>query len=105
MKSGYADFRITNTDVAYQANPPGYIVTITMEEGDQYRVSSVSVDSHIPKVDGPSLTRFVSLGPGDVYDASAVDKSVEAITRDVARQGYAFSEARPHGQRDTVNHT
>ena len=43
--------------------------------------------------------------PGDVYDASAVDKSVEAITRDVARQGYAFSEARPHGDRDTVNHT
>ena len=23
MKNGYADFQITNTDVAYQANPPG----------------------------------------------------------------------------------
>ena len=36
---------------------------------------------------------------------AAVDKSVEAITRDVARQGYAFSEVRPHGERDTDNHT
>ncbi len=27
------------------------------------------------------------------------------MTRDVARQGYAFSEVRPHGERDTVNHT
>ena len=30
---------------------------------------------------------------------------MEGITRDVARQGYAFSEARPHGERDTANHT
>ena len=36
---------------------------------------------------------------------AAVDKSVEAISRDVARQGYAFSEARPHGERDTANNT
>ena len=105
MKNGYADFQITNTDVAYQANPPGYVITITMNEGPQYHVSSVSVVSNIPKVDGPALNRFVALRPGDVYDASSVDKSVEAITRDVARQGYAFSEARPHGERDTVNHT
>ena len=105
MKNGYADFQITNTDVAYHANPPGYVITITMEEGPQYHVSSVSVVSNIPKVDGPALTRFVALKSGDVYDASSVDKSVEAITRDVARQGYAFSEARPHGERDTVNHT
>ncbi len=105
MKNGYADFQITNTDVAYHANPPGYVITITMEEGPQYHVSSVSVVSNIPKVDGPALIRFVALKSGDVYDASSVDKSVEAITRDVARQGYAFSEARPHGERDTVNHT
>ena len=33
MKNGYADFRITNTDVAYQDDPAGYIITITMDEG------------------------------------------------------------------------
>ena len=105
MKNGFADFRITNTEVTYQANPPGYVITITMEEGPQYHVASVSVDSHIAKVNGPALLPFVALRPGDVYDAGAVDKSVEAITRDVARQGYAFSEVRPHGERDTNNHT
>ena len=105
MKNGYADFRITNTDVAYQPNPPGYVITITMEEGPQYHVASVSTDSHIAKVDGPALVRFSALHPGDVYDAGAVDKTVDAMSRDVARQGYAFSEVRPHGERDTVNHT
>jgi len=105
MKNGYADFQITNTDVTYHASPPGYVITITIDEGPQYHVSSVGVVSNIPKVDGPALNRFVALRPGDVYDAGSVDKSVEGITRDVARQGYAFSEARPHGERDAVNHT
>ena len=105
MKNGYADFRIINTEVTYQPEPPGYVITITLEEGPQYRVSSVAVDSHIPQVNGPALVPLVQLRPGDVYDAGAVDKSVYAITRAVATQGYAFSEARPHGERDTVNHT
>ena len=42
MKNGYADFRIINTDVTYQANPPGYVITITMDEGPQYHVSGVN---------------------------------------------------------------
>ena len=64
MKNGYADFRIVNTDVAYQANPPGYVITITLDEGPQYHVSGVSVDSHIPAVNGPSLLRFSSSARG-----------------------------------------
>ncbi len=105
MKNGYADFRITNTDVAYETNPPGYVITITMDEGPQYHVSGVAVDSHIPQVSGPALLHFSYLKPGDVYDAGGVDKTVDAMTRDVARQGYAFSQVRPHGERDTANHT
>ena len=105
MKNGYADFRIVNTDVAYQANPAGYVITITLDEGPQYHVSGVSVDSHIPAVNGPSLLRFSTLHAGDVYDAGGVDKTVDAMSRDVASAGYAFSEVRPHGDRDTANHT
>ena len=105
MKNGYADFRITNTDVQYQTDPAGYIITISMDEGPQYRVSSIRVDSHIPSVDGPALERFVKLSPGGVYNASALELSTEAVTKDVARQGYAFSDVRPHGERDSVNHT
>jgi outer membrane protein insertion porin family len=104
MKNGYADFRITNTDVHYQPDPAGYIITISMEEGPQYHVGAVSVDSHIPNVDGQALRRYVKIAPGDVYNASAVELSTEAVTRDVSRQGYAFSEVRPHGDRNAATH-
>jgi len=105
MKNGYADFRIVNTDVVYQPDPAGYVITITVDEGPQYHVSGVSVDSHIAAVNGPGLLQYSTLRAGDVYDAGAVDKTVEQMTRAVASQGYAFSEVRPHGERDEVNHT
>ena len=104
MKYGYADFRITNTDVTYQNDPPGYVITISMDEGQQYHVSGVTVTSHVARVDSASLNRFITLRAGDVYNANEVDKSVDAITREMARQGYAFSDVRPHGDRDGAAH-
>jgi outer membrane protein insertion porin family len=105
MKNGYADFRIANTDVAYHGAPdPGYVITITVEEGAQYHVSGVTVASHLAKVDSASLQPLVKIQAGDVYNATAVDASVSSLTRELARQGYAFSDVRPHGQRDEATH-
>jgi outer membrane protein insertion porin family len=104
MRNGFADFRITNTDVVYHPELKGYVITITVDEGPLYHVSSVTVTSNLPHVDGAALQKFVRLRPGDVYDAAAVDRSVEAMTRDLARQGYAFSQVRPHGDRDNATH-
>jgi outer membrane protein insertion porin family len=104
MRNGYADFRITDTSVVYDPAQKGYVITITLSEGAQYHVSGETVTSRIPKIDGASLERFVLLHPGDVYNASAVEKSVEAITHELARQGYAFSDVRPHGDRNEATH-
>ena len=104
MKYGYADFRITNTDVAYQDDPAGYVITISMDEGQQFHVSGVTVTSRIAKIDSHSLDGFVTLRAGDVYNASAVEKTVDSITREMARLGYAFADVRPHGQRDEATH-
>ena len=59
MHAGYADFRIVNTDAAFQPDQGGYIITITVDEGPLYHVSSVKVTSHINAVDSATLERFV----------------------------------------------
>ncbi len=106
QRYGYADFRITNTDVKYVDQPdPGYIITISVDEGPQYHLSSVNVVSHVGKIDGATLLPFVTLHTGDVENAAAIDTSVVAITRYLASQGYAFSDVRPHGDRDVNAHT
>lgn len=105
LKNGYADFRVVSSDAQYDPQQQGYIVNIVIEEGPQYHVSSVNVESHIPDIDGNSLKGELRLEPGDVYNGDAVERTVEALTRAVANKGYAFTQARPRGQRDAAART
>ncbi len=105
LRNGYADFRVVGTDVKFDAAEGGYNITITVEEGQPYTVKDVRVDSHIPDVSGETLRESVRVQAGDTYDGDAVQKSVETLTREVGRRGYAFTEVRPRGDRDPASHT
>jgi outer membrane protein insertion porin family len=105
LKNGYADFRVVATDAQFDAGRGGYIVTITVEEGQQYRVGDVRVDSRLPDVDPEVLRRLVRTSPGQAYNAEAVEKTLTNMTTEVARRGYAFAQVRPAGQRDPASGT
>ncbi len=53
----------------------------------------------------PSLKSDLRIHAGDIYNGDAVDKTVEAMTREVGRRGYAFTSVRPRGDRDPADHT
>lgn len=99
VRNGYADFRIVSTDVQFDAGRGGYFITMTVEEGPQYRVGSISVDSRLGNVDPARLQRRLRLSTGDVYDGAAMERSLEDITREAIREGYAFAQVRPRGDR------
>ena len=105
LKNGYADFRIVSSDVTFDANAGGYVVTIAVEEGEQYRVGNISIDSRVPGVDAEALRGDLSISAGSVYSADAVEKSVQAMTKTVARQGNPFVLVRPVGTRDPASRT
>lgn len=105
LKNGYADFHVVSSDAVFDAAQGGYILTIAVEEGPQYRVSNVDVESHLPDIDPAGLRPYVRLSEGDVYNGDAVEKTVEALTREIAKKGYAFSQARPRGERNPAAQT
>lgn len=105
LKNGYADFRIVSNDVVFDPNAGGYVVTIAVEEGPQYRVGNVAVESRIPAVSGDALRGDLATSSGSVYNAEAVEKSVQAMTRTVAREGNPFVLVRPVGTRDPSTRT
>ena len=105
LKNGYADFRIASADSRYDDAAGGWIVTITVEEGQQYRVGAVSVDSRIPGVDGTVLRDELRTGVGDVYNAEDVEKTLTGVTTSVARSGHPFAQVRPTGERDRATGT
>jgi outer membrane protein insertion porin family len=105
LKNGYADFRVIGSDAQFDPAQGGYIITITVEEGVQYTVSSVKVESHLPDMDGASLLPLVRLSAGDVYNGDMVEKTVDALTREVGKHGFPFTQVRPRGDRDPATRT
>lgn len=105
LKNGYADFRVVGSDAQLDVTQGGYIITITVEEGVQYTVSSVNVDSHIPSIDSASMAQFVRISPGETYNGDLVQKTVDALTKELGKRGYPFTQVRPRGDRDPATRT
>ncbi|HEX2556597.1 MAG TPA: outer membrane protein assembly factor BamA [Microvirga sp.] len=105
LKNGYADFRIVSTDVQFDAGQGGYVITMAVDEGDQYRIGAVNIESRIPDLDVAALRSRLATSAGSVYDAQGVERSLQNITTEVARRGYAFAQVRPVGTRDPATRT
>src|SRR5215204_3808186 len=88
LKNGYADFRIVSADAQFDGSAGGYIVTIAVEEGQQYRIGGVNIESRIPDVDTQVLRGQLTTSSGAVYNADAVERSLQNVTTAVARRGY-----------------
>src|SRR6478736_3790132 len=100
LKHGYADVRIISAVGEYDAAKKGFVVTFTIDEGSQYRVGTVDVVSNVRAIDPAVLRNQVKLSPGNVYNADLVERSVESMTVQAAREGYAFANVRPRGDRN-----
>jgi outer membrane protein insertion porin family len=103
LKNGYADFRVVGSDAVYDEAKKGWNVTITVEEGQQYRIGSINIESRLSDIEAGSLRSLLTMKEGDVYNGDQVERTVEALTREAAKRGYAFTSARPRGDRNPGN--
>ncbi|MBW9053516.1 outer membrane protein assembly factor BamA [Rhizobium mesosinicum] len=102
---GYADMRIVSSDAAFDEATNKYTLTFNIEEGPRYDFGPVSVQSTVEGVDAQQLQSLVRTHEGQVYSAKEVQKSIEAISDQVASAGYPFARVTPRGNRDLNNNT
>jgi outer membrane protein insertion porin family len=100
LAHGYADVRIVSAIGEYDPAKKGFVVTFNIEEGNQYHVGSVDVVSNVKSIDPATLRSTIKLSSGSVYNADLLEKSVEAMTIEAAKRGYAFANVRPRGDRN-----
>ncbi len=105
LKHGFADVQVVAALTEYDPQRKGFLVTFKIEEGQQYRVGSVSFQSSISALDGNSLSRFSRVSVGSLYNAEALEKSVEEMQIEASRRGFAFAVVRPRGDRNFESHT
>ncbi|MDB5620124.1 outer membrane protein assembly factor BamA [Tardiphaga sp.] len=105
LKNGFADVQVVAALTEYDPERKGFLVTFKIEEGQQYRVASVDFQSTIPTLDGNTLRPFSRVAVGSLYNAEALEKSVEEMQIETSRRGYAFAVVRPRGDRNFEAHT
>jgi outer membrane protein insertion porin family len=105
LKHGFADVQVVAALTEYDPERKGFLVTFKIEEGQQYRVATVNFQSSIASLDGNSLRSFSRVYVGSLYNAEALEKSVEEMQIEASRRGYAFAIVRPRGDRNFEAHT
>jgi outer membrane protein insertion porin family len=105
LKHGYADVQVVSATGEYDPVKKGFIITFTIEEGPVYHFGKIDVQSNVRAIDARSIKGLLRTHSGDVYNGEGIEKTVEDVTIDVAKQGYPFANVRPRGDRDPQTRT
>jgi outer membrane protein insertion porin family len=105
LKNGFADVRVVSADAVLTPDRKHFNLTYTVDEGPQYSIADVAVNLGNATLDPSGLKAGVKTGVGDKYDASKVDKTVENLTLEAARQGFVFANVNPQINRNDGKNT
>src|SRR6202030_912243 len=72
LKHGYADVQVVAALTEYDPSRRGFLVTFKIEEGQPYRVASVTYQSSIASFNGNTLSNFSRVSVGSTYNAEAL---------------------------------
>ncbi|MBS0122860.1 outer membrane protein assembly factor BamA [Thetidibacter halocola] len=97
---GYVDFRITGVNSELSQERDGFFVTFNVEEGQQFRVGEVSVDSDLPEVNVDLFRSAVKLKSGKVYSPALVESEIARLERLAIREGLNFVRVEPRINRN-----
>ena len=106
LKNGFADVRIVSATGEYDPEQKGFIITFTIDEGEQYHFGAVNIQSSVPAV--PRENRCATCCASNPATSTTPTRSrnpSKMSTIEVAKRGYPFAAVRPRGDRNSENRT
>lgn len=101
---GFLDFRITSNQVSISPQKDGIFLTVNVEEGQRYTVSSFVLNGQLV-VPEDELLPYVFIAPGRTYSRKDVDNTVDVISDRLAEEGYSYAEVVPVPNVDRENNS
>jgi outer membrane protein insertion porin family len=92
MNHGYADFRLISSTAQLTPDRKNFFITFTIDEGVQYRVGKIIIQSSIKELTPAVLRPSVEIDEGEIYDRSKVGQAIDALTSAAGEKGYAFAD-------------
>ena len=95
LREGFADFRVVSAVAELAPDREGFIITFTVEEGQEYTFGKIDVVTSLRNLDPETLRSRVVTDEGDTYNADEIEESITNLTEAVGDLGFAFVDIRP----------
>lgn len=100
LKNGYADFQVVSSTAELSRDGKSFFITFTVDEGVEYDFGVSTVSTNVPSLDVDKMQSVLKSSEGTTYDATDVDKSIEELTIEAGKAGFAFAQVRPRAERN-----
>jgi outer membrane protein insertion porin family len=104
MDRGYANFQIDSTQVAIAPEKEDIFITVNVDEGQVYKVSSIKLAGTFV-VPQAQLEQLLVIHPGDTFNRKRITTSQELMQNRMGRDGFAFAKVDPVPTADNAAHT
>jgi outer membrane protein insertion porin family len=88
---GYLNFEIVSSQVSLTPDKQGVFITISVNEGDQYKIGTVDVYG-VERLTQQQVQDSMKLRQGDIFSQKALEESRKKLGDYLGEQGYAFSK-------------
>jgi outer membrane protein insertion porin family len=95
LNRGYIEMQVESTQVSISADKRDIYITVNINEGEKYTVSSVKLQGQMFGRDD-EFASLVSLKVGDVYSGEKLTDSAKKIAERMGNFGYAFANVNPN---------
>ena len=95
LSRGYLDFRIVDASATYARERDRTFLSFTIEEGQAFKIGTVSVVSEIEGVDASAFQRARKPRGGTAYSPNTVQNTVEALETIALQNGLNFVTVDP----------
>ncbi len=105
LKNGFVDFQVLSAVAELARDGKSFFITITVDEGDEYKFGPSEVDSQVAELNLDKLRSKIKTTENEIYNAGLVDETVESLTVEAGKEGFAFARVRPRVDKNTEDKT
>ncbi|MCY3625909.1 MAG: outer membrane protein assembly factor BamA [Candidatus Dadabacteria bacterium] len=102
IDNGYLDVKVSEPGIRYDEEKDGYVVSFSIEEGVQYRVSTITFSGELAG-DQEEIRPNLELLPDSVFSSFVLQSDIGKITDFYGDKGYAFANVTPDVRLDKGN--
>ena len=94
IDKGYLDVKVSKPAVRYDKEKDGYVISFSIEEGAQYKVSEITFSGELTE-DQDKIRPKLELLPDSVFSSFTLQDDIRKITDFYGDKGYAFANVTP----------